>query len=103
MKTNSRRFATQLHLGLVTTRMRRRRSSMGCAPENQVRTGLAAGGKEIRTLGPARERVTSSRGPEEAEGRLRCLVEPVLLRGDREFESPSLQRGVFCELTFGGP
>jgi hypothetical protein len=28
--------------------------SMGFAPENQVRTGLPAGGKEIRTLGPSR-------------------------------------------------
>src|SRR5882762_846697 len=27
---------------------------MGSAPENQVRTGLAAGGKWIRTLGPSR-------------------------------------------------
>jgi hypothetical protein len=27
--------------------------SIGCAPESQVRTGLAAGGKEIRTVGPA--------------------------------------------------
>src|SRR6266550_911377 len=29
-----------------------RRPSMGLAPENQVRAGLAAGGKRIRTLGP---------------------------------------------------
>ena len=28
-------------------------SSMGCAPEVQVRSGLSAGGQGIRTLGPA--------------------------------------------------
>ena len=30
-----------------------RRPSMGFAPENQVRTGLSAGGKRIRTRGPS--------------------------------------------------
>src|SRR6266850_1511869 len=34
-----------------------RRPSMGFALENQVRTGLTAGGKEIRTAGPSHERV----------------------------------------------
>ena len=32
-----------------------RRSSLEFAPENQVRTGLPAGGREIRTLGPSRK------------------------------------------------
>src|SRR5438445_684491 len=33
-----------------------RRRSMGFAPENQVRTGLPAGGNGIRTAGPAVKR-----------------------------------------------
>src|SRR6266481_9121103 len=50
------------------------------------------------TLGPSREGVTNlladQKGPEvDYDG----LVGPVLLRGDREFESPSLRRGVYCE------
>ena len=38
-----------------------RRRSMGFAPENQVRIGLTAGGRRIRTIGPSRRRVAAAR------------------------------------------
>src|ERR1700720_4860570 len=41
---------------------------MGLVPENQVRTGLPAGGSRIRTAGPPRDRVdNSSAMPEKAK------------------------------------
>src|SRR6266446_5737248 len=40
-----------------------RRSSMGFAPENQVRSGLSAGGSWIRTFGPAVRGTAVGRAP----------------------------------------
>jgi hypothetical protein len=48
-----------------------RRSSTGCAPESQVRSGLPAGGRRIRTLGSSRRNRPLSRQrqlPERSNG-----------------------------------
>jgi hypothetical protein len=50
---------------------RPRRSSMGFVPENQVRTGLAGGGKGIRTLGPRGGTTVSTRPVRAAEAAYR--------------------------------
>src|SRR6267143_7209367 len=59
---------------------------MGFAPENQVRTGLPAGGKWIRTIGPPPEIVVDPSGSRRdyrakygclsARPRVRCLCPP---------------------------
>jgi len=66
-----------------------RRPSMGFAPENQVRTGLPAGGRRIRTLGPPLKKDPPRRD-----------VRPLqhfLAERDRGFESVFLHRRVGCE------
>ena len=63
---------------------------MGFAPENQVRTGLPAGGRRIRTLGPPLKKDPPRRD-----------VRPLqhfLAERDRGFESVFLQRRVLWEL-----
>src|ERR1700730_14143249 len=55
-------------------------------PENEVRSGLSAGGKWIRTIGPPPEIVVDPSGRAEIIGRCAGVV-----RGDREFEVAAVQ------------
>src|SRR5882672_9976137 len=83
------------------------RSSMGSAPEGQVRAGLPAGGNRIRTIGPAANG-TAMGGPpksilaisdltlggstDRADVPIGNAQQSLLLQRDRWFESGSLQR-----------
>jgi hypothetical protein len=78
-----------------------RRPSMGRAPENQVRTGLPAGGKRIRTLGPRPNKRRSRDRPFRLCGTSRSAEETGSFRErDRQFESASLQQRVSREISF---
>ena len=72
---------------------------MGSSPKSQVRTGLTAGGKWIRTLGPA-FRYSSSRDRLVSVTRFPFAKTEITLSrtGDRGFESCSLQLRVSGEL-----
>src|SRR6266404_5971347 len=69
----------------------------GIAPENQVRTGLPAGGRWIRTIGPRHERAGFCCGRRIA-GPNGGSQKGLLLMRYRWFESISLQRRVSSEL-----
>src|SRR6266446_9793098 len=67
---------------------------MSSAAGSQVRSGLSAGGKRIRTLGPPLRQVCPQdrpNGPSAPSARAETHGR------DRGFESRSLQRGVRCE------
>src|SRR6266404_6838704 len=67
---------------------------MGFAPENQVRTGLTAGGRGIRTLGPSRETGRSLRRNGNSANAKRAVSKRRQSGGDRGFESVFLHRRV---------
>src|SRR6202022_2432147 len=67
-----------------------------------VEDGLAGGGKAIRTLGPLRRGSDFFPRIRRAGGRLRWSPRASSSGGDRGFESPFLQRGVWCEPDFRG-
>jgi 2-keto-4-pentenoate hydratase len=67
----------------------------GLAPENQVRTGLPAGGRWIRTAGPSRETGRSLRRNGNSANAKRAVSKRRQSRGgDRGFESVFLHRRV---------
>jgi hypothetical protein len=79
----------------------------GMRPESQVRNGLAAGGRRIRTIGPARE--TDGRGegdpwPTIVVSRDPCLNDPIQLIGPASLfgngRDPVVRAGLMVRIQF---
>src|SRR5260370_29761087 len=88
---------------------------MGFAPENRVRTGLTAGGKWIRTIGPPPEIVVDPSGSRRdhrakygypsARPRVRCLCPPGKtqhLLAKSVFDRPGSDSWNLASTTFPG-
>ena len=75
---------------------------MAFTPENQVRTGLPAGGSGIRTTGPSRVEYLCFDWFCRLEGWKKPVQKSPPSWGDRQFESVFLQRRVSLTGVFGG-
>src|ERR1700724_897648 len=83
---------------------------MGCALEGQVRNGLFAGGRWIRTIGPPPEIVVDPSGSRRdhrakygclsARPRVRCLCPPGNLLRKSVFDRPGAERWNLASTTF---